>query len=289
MTTYSIQEFTSFVKSDGLGRQNRFAIQMDLPTNIKISGKMIDYELLCRSVSVGGVNVATQQYRTTGEMTNVPYDRTFSGATFTFVADQNMIVRDIFERWVDLIQDKKSRILGYYNDIARDITVMVLNRMNNHVYSITLHEAFPKTIGDLSVDNASNDLMTIPITFEYKYYSTHVNDVQGYPTNKYLAPNAEYTTDGDPALTSGSLSFRGGLEQLFNTAGRTFLTLPGMGVLNNIGASAANLGPVGQILNQATGIATRQAQQIFQSTSTTILKDATTKVFPNLRSINLKL
>lgn len=131
--------------------------------------------LLCQSVSVPGVSISTQPVRTTGETVEAAYDRTFAAANATFYVDVDMRVRYFFDAWINSIQDPTTRIFSYPKDYkSPEIEIGVLRLDDNPSYAITLFEAFPKSIGNLTLSGENNNLMTVDVTFDYKYYTTRM-------------------------------------------------------------------------------------------------------------------
>lgn len=175
-------EFREYVKRDGLARQNRFFVNITVPA---ISGSVAalfsqnavrEVELLTRSVSIPGVNVATGDVRTTGEIINAPYDRNFGGAQFVFYVDRQMIVRKFFDDWISAIQNPDTRTMGWYDQFTSpQITVNVVPRNGNgSVYKIHMYECFPKTQGELTLDQGNNETMLLNVSMEYRYYKTEI-------------------------------------------------------------------------------------------------------------------
>lgn len=173
---FSIKEFLGFTKNDGLSRQNRFYTMITQPYLMTAgTEEMRKISLLCNSVSVGGVNVSSTPVRITGEVIEVPYDRTFSGATLTFYVDRQMYIRKFFEDWVNNIQAYNTRILNYYDDyISPVIEIYNLDKKNRMTFGMFLWDVFPKTIGPLSLAFSNNDIMTFDVTFDYRYYTTEI-------------------------------------------------------------------------------------------------------------------
>lgn len=177
---FSYNDFKSFVKNDGLARQNRFYIRISVPSlkgpaaAMFDIGKMKDIHMLCQSVTVPSASLATAPVRYTGESFEAPYDRTFSPATFTFYVDRQMYVRKFFEAWIDSVQDYKERTFSWYNDfVSPYISVFTVDRKSKDTYETILFEAHPKSIGDLQLDQNSNDVMTMTVQLEY-HYSTSI-------------------------------------------------------------------------------------------------------------------
>lgn len=182
---FSYQEFLQTVKSDGLARQNRFFINIAMPA---LTGESaIDFQsaglknrnlhILCKSVNIPGVNVAATPQRDYGETFEAPYDRTFADAQFTFYVDRGMYVRKFFDDWINTIQNPDTRELGYYNSyVSKVINVFVMDKMSRITYMVQLYDAHPKTIGALSLDQASNDVMTMDVSMAFHYYKTIIID-----------------------------------------------------------------------------------------------------------------
>ena len=201
MFTYS--DFVSFVKTDGLSRQNRFYITISPFKNTGPSAALFgvgsgdakrNLHMLCKSVNLPGVNVATSQVRYTGEVIEVPYDRTFGALTMTFYVDRQMIVRKFFEDWINSIQNTKTRSMGYYDEyVSKTVIITVVDKQDNTTFDFILYDVHPKSIGNLSLDQGNNDVMTLDVEFDYHYYETIASQgkagAQGIDALKTLRDN----------------------------------------------------------------------------------------------------
>ena len=201
---FTFDDFRTKVRSDGLARQNRFYISISPPnldgeTARLFSGssqELRDLHLLCKSVSIPGVTVATAPVRYTGEQFEAPYDRTFGAATFTFYVDRKMLVRKFFEDWVFTIQNHQTRALGWYKDFtAPSIVVYVCDRQSRAVYAHVLYDAHIKTVGNLQVDQSTNDVMTFDATIDYHYSASTLIDQPDVPAEQ-SSQSAKLTRDG---------------------------------------------------------------------------------------------
>lgn len=171
---FSYEEFKGRVRGKGLSKQNRFYMMVSPPPSIGTTD-LSTVLLLCQSVSVPGVNISTQPVRTTGETIEAAYDRTFSAANATFYVDADMKVRYFFDTWINSIQDPTTRIFSYPKEYkSPEIEIGVLRMDSNPSYAITLFDAFPKSIGGLSLSAENNNIMTLDVTFDYKYYTTRI-------------------------------------------------------------------------------------------------------------------
>ena len=180
---FSYEQFRSSIKAEGLARQNRFYVEIAPPKTMQGSalGNSLRYVLLrCKSVQVPGVSLASTPERIVGEQIEKPYDRHFGSATMMFYMDQKFIGREFFERWVDSIQNSKTRTIGWYDDfVSGEINVKVLDMNEALKMTMVLHDAHPKTIGTLQLDNSDPGVMTFDVTFDYRYYTTKYSTKDG--------------------------------------------------------------------------------------------------------------
>ena len=186
--SFSYNDFVQFVKTDGMAHQNRFYVTLGMPRVVgadsarTTQNRIRDLHLLCKGVNLSGVAVSTAPTRLVGEVYEMPYDRTFSGATLTFYVDRQMFVRKFFEDWVNGIQDPESKVMSYYDDIVSEIKISVMDKQNNTTYVHTLHGAFPKKVGDINLDSINNDVMVLDIQFEFHNYVSEMMSPVPNPT-----------------------------------------------------------------------------------------------------------
>jgi hypothetical protein len=185
---FSYDQFKSRVKSAGLSRQNRFYVMISPPVSIGTTD-LQTILLMCQTASVQGVSVTTAPVRTTGEQFEAPYDRAFAGASMTFFVDTELKVRYFFDLWINSIQNPQTRTFGYAKEFkSPEIEIGVLKLDDSPSYKIKLYDAFPKSVGALSLSGDNNNIMTLDVQFDYKYYTTEImtSAELGSPLNQQL-------------------------------------------------------------------------------------------------------
>jgi hypothetical protein len=177
MTAKSLRDFISEVKRDGLARQNRFSVTITPPSSMAdTSGQSLQLvQLFCEQATLPGVSYSSQPVKSYGENREVVYDKNFEDVTLTFLVDRRMMVKAFFDEWSNQIIDPWTRLVGFYQDYAKDIIIRVQDMQNQEVYMSVLYEAYPKTVGVIQLDNNSKDIMKLQVTFTYKY---HLNSTQ---------------------------------------------------------------------------------------------------------------
>lgn len=200
---FSYADFLSFVKKEGLAQQNRFYIDIALPPSMGKYGYR-NLSLLCKNVALPFVSLSTSPVRITGEQYEVPYDRNFSPASMMFFVDRKMQVKMFFDVWINQIQRTDTRTIGYFDDIvAPTINIHVLDKSElQTLYTVTLYNAYPKTLGAMNLDHDSSGLQLFDVSFEYQYYDTE-GALGDYPKVKVS------TTTPDTGIAKGISSLSG--------------------------------------------------------------------------------
>lgn len=165
----SINDFISRIKKDNAARLNRFSVLINNP----VMGPNELVHLYCEQASLPGITIASQPTRTYGEQREVVYDRTFDTINLNFIVDRQYKVKEYFDLWIEKIIDPTTRLVGFYSEYAQNMKITALDIKDDGMYETEIFEAYPKTIGAISLDNNSKDIARLQVTFSYKY---HVNN-----------------------------------------------------------------------------------------------------------------
>lgn len=175
-----LEEFISKVKKDGMARTNRYSVILGSPISVKQAQTSSGYIpagtdmqgllLYCDQVQLPGVNYATIQNRTFGELREVPYDRMFETINMSFYVDNNMSVKAFFDQWMSSIQNPSSRTFNYYENYITDMIIQVEDLKDEKRYEVKLFECYPKSVGSIQMDYASKEVMKVQVTMQYKYW-----------------------------------------------------------------------------------------------------------------------
>lgn len=169
-----LSNFIAEVKTRGLARTNRYQVLIPFPNTNSTGSNLVT--LFCYSASIPGMTVASSPIRTFGEPREMPYDRMFEPVQLDFYVDSNVEVRGSFERWIHLISNQTSRVLSYYRDYIRDITITLNDMEDRTPYSITLFEAYPKQIMGNQLRADSRDPMMVSVIMQYKYWKSSASE-----------------------------------------------------------------------------------------------------------------
>ena len=209
------KNFISEIKSQGLARTNRFAVLFTPPTSVN-PANLRKTLLFCDQASLPGVNFSTVQNRSYGEVREVPYEKLFDTCQLTFHVDKDMMVKSLFDQWIQSIQNPVTRTYSYYNDYITNMQIEVQDLADNTRYEMTLYEAYPKTIGAISLSNESKDTMKLTVTFQYKYWtSSSIQQIgNGQKINKNFMDK----------FNAGFTGFQAALNKGLGETGGSFVT-----------------------------------------------------------------
>jgi len=174
----------------GVARLNKYRVIM--PT-LFIGGDAITLDVLCRSATIPGRSITTQQRRTNMKIVEVPNGYINTPVDMIFTETAAYSVSRYLDQWMNRVVDPETFQIEYRDNIVRDILVMSTDTMGIPQYIVILQNAWPKvkTQIDLS-DEAENALVSVRAQFEYEDYVIYDN------------PTLSAVQDGIAMLKSGS-------------------------------------------------------------------------------------
>ena len=179
---------------DGYASPNRFEVVLPTPaSNASTSGGGLfsifqsfyagltgeadkrSISLRCESVTLPGRNLNTL------DDTNIygPVRQIVDGVTYAeditmmFQSSSGLAERAFFEDWQRNAFNEENWNINYHKDYVSTIEIYLLDRKDNRRYGIQLFDAFPKTIGAIDLNYASNnEIIKTPVTFSFRYWET---------------------------------------------------------------------------------------------------------------------
>lgn len=95
---------------------------------------------------------------------------TYTDFTVTFNVDKKANVRKQFENWMKLIHNPETNEFGAIENYMVDQRVRLLDYDGSKVMDYILYNAWPKTIGAVTLDYASTDTAQFDLTFSYTHH-----------------------------------------------------------------------------------------------------------------------
>lgn len=182
----------------GLARSNRYRVEFFLPSGVMLSAGQLgvntdalagqittmqnyfnskeQVNVKCHSVTLPGRNLGTYEYRQNSAPFRLPYTSNYDPANFSFYADSTMDTRDFFDVWQSAVVNLSTNTLNFPSDYVSDVTIVTMDTAGKDQYSVTLFDAYPVSIGEVSFDYTSQDTPAlITVGLEYKYWQPGYN------------------------------------------------------------------------------------------------------------------
>jgi hypothetical protein len=191
MATFSLKNFQTQVRTSGLARQDRFEVIINPPTILNAAGFTTESKLLslfCESTNLPTqtIGVRTQKIQGPGYQRPVSVDYGGDGIPMTFLLDQGMNLKAMFDYWMGKIVDPKQYFIHYQSTYVTQIQISQLDQKDNVKYSIVLEDAFPRAVAALDMSSSSqNQVHKLNVTFAYRRWHA----VHPRLTGKNLYPN----------------------------------------------------------------------------------------------------
>ena len=168
-------------KRGGVAQTNRFEINVNTPSALNLDTR--DFSILCESCSLPGRQITTIDYQILQNSYKIPSGFVNEEVTFTFVLTNDFYVKKAFETWANAVVDFNSYKVKYRDSYAGEITIRQLNKGTTNknddgtlfvkeestIYEAVLHNAFPVSIGAISLDNNSENTIqkfTVSVAYE---------------------------------------------------------------------------------------------------------------------------
>lgn len=183
---------TTISRKGGLAKGNRFNVMFTPPmqTLLNFDGDRVitnlitgnfnarslindprEISILCDSVSIPGKQISTLDYQSVKYSVKIPYGTLHDDINLTFLLTNDYYMKTVFDAWINSIVDSKTNQVAYKNDITCDVTIQQLDEKDIPIYGVTLENAFPTTMNEISLSNENTDaIQKLSVSFSYDRY-----------------------------------------------------------------------------------------------------------------------
>lgn len=191
-SVFKLDEFRAEIFKKGLARNNRFEVVIPSPPSLDYGTQESRFvSLLAESTNFPPINVGVTSQRIFGPSYQRPKFVDYGGDNIiiTFLVDGGMLVKKYFEDWLELVIEPETYFVGYQDEYTTDISISQLDEDENNVYSITIYEAFPRSINIMDLNNTNtNSFHRLSVSFAYRYWSSKSKSEQ----NPVILPQGQF-------------------------------------------------------------------------------------------------
>jgi hypothetical protein len=199
--SFNLNQFLTFVKTQGLSKVNRFEVLIPPPKIINNNEPARTVSLLCEVSNFPPLNLSVKPFKIFGPSYQRPITSEYGGdgISMTFHVDTDMRVKRFFDDWMENVVRKNDFTVNYQDSYATTIRIRQLdeglltdeapystltdeqgrpltnlederNKLNIK-YEIELLEAFPRSMTLMDLNNTSqNQTHRLNIIFAYRYW-----------------------------------------------------------------------------------------------------------------------
>lgn len=204
---FNVSTFKSYLGAGGHLRNNKFVARFFIPVGLqgspieRATGRFLEYR--GENIVLPGLSldVHFNNRYGYGMFEKKPERARVQDTRATFIMDQGGRVWEFFQEWIKLIANPDLRngiltnfrgrepfILEYKDNYVAQIEIIVFDETGKEQIKVSLRDAFPISIGDLSLDwNDNNTIMHLPVFFAFTDYYNMNRPTQ----NPSQVPNQE--------------------------------------------------------------------------------------------------
>jgi len=135
-----------------------------------------DMFLLCKSCTLPGKRISTTEATHNHHLSKKPYSAATDEVTMSFVLTNDYYIKKYFDMWQEMIIDTSGdHYKAFYKmDYCTDVTIQQLSPSNDIIpgHTIQLRNAYPIQVGAIELDNESEGLLEVSITWEYDNFKS---------------------------------------------------------------------------------------------------------------------
>jgi hypothetical protein len=171
---FSVNEFRSQMTGDG-ARPNLFEVSMPFPSFASPANAQTKLTFMCKTAQLPGSTIGVVPVNYFGRELKFVGNRTFADWTISVINDEDFIIRNAFERWMNGINSHNFNVrnplalapLGY--SVDGDVTQF--GKQGNTLKKYRFIGMYPTDITPIDVDWGSNDTIEeFSVTLTYQWW-----------------------------------------------------------------------------------------------------------------------
>jgi len=176
----------TFPNSMGIQTSSNSSImdQMLSPFGYKAGSNVVPYLVKSTSIPDSSFEEITVSYP--GIPFKMAGSRSYGDWTVSFNVDEEGTLLNSFNLWHDIIYDPKYNKPGEPATYMATQQLFLLNGAGESTRSYNLVNAWPKSIGAVSLDYSSTDIATVDVTFAYQYFTTTIENAGNGAANTLM-------------------------------------------------------------------------------------------------------
>jgi hypothetical protein len=178
---FNVNEFRSQMQGDG-ARPNLFEVSMPFPAFALPGNAQTKMSFMCKTAQLPGSTVGSVPVQYFGRELKFAGNRTFADWTVSVINDEDFVIRNAFERWMNGINSHAGNLrsaaaatsLGY----TVDSEVRQYAKQGDVLKRYRFIGVFPTDLSPIDVDWGSNDsIEEFTVTLTYQWWESAEDSV----------------------------------------------------------------------------------------------------------------
>jgi hypothetical protein len=175
--SFNVAEFRANMIGDG-ARPNLFSVSLIFPSSVSNStaaGQKITF--MAKTAQLPGSSIGTVPVYYFGREMKFPGNRTFADWTLTIINDEDFVIRNSLENWMNLINSHSGNVRAgaarNSNGYSVDASVIQYGKTGQELKKYKFVGMFPLDLAPIDLDWGSNDAIEeFTCTFAYQFWET---------------------------------------------------------------------------------------------------------------------
>ena len=167
-----LEDFKQSVRS--VVRPNRFEVEIVAPTSLKVPVDADELMFRVQSATIPDRTFNEIPVKFYGMEYKLPGGETTTDLNITFLNDAEWDIRDFFEGWAELINNRSTSEKAFADELFEDgtlITVYQLGFDGKRIAGYEFYHIFPKIVEQIELNMETTDTVeTFQVTFAYSYW-----------------------------------------------------------------------------------------------------------------------
>ena len=177
-------------RRDGFARANRFEVII-IPPVSAFGGsvdKARDLNIFCEQCSFPGRQMQTFETNYTRQQIKIAQSFINEDVSITFNLTNDFFIKEIFDKWTNLIIDRDTFKKNYDSVYKRDMYLYQNDNNNRHVFEVQLINAFPVSVQSVESSNGGEDIQQVTVEFTYEDFKEKYIDQPQDTQRKIKSP-----------------------------------------------------------------------------------------------------
>lgn len=163
-----------------ISKADKFDVFITIPQQVATGSGYTGRELAlqCEVSELPGRDVTMIEYRHYAFTKRIPHMNQYGQISFTFYCTGNLVEKQIFDRWMDILCPVDTGLVNYPLDdnnqavYESQIQVNQYDQVGNVIYVVNLIDAIPTSVAAMPLDWNNDAVHRLTATFAYRKWTT---------------------------------------------------------------------------------------------------------------------